>query len=149
IWTVPDDVKLHGKIFLTQLSISARQNIEIFFARNPTDIKQARFTIGPAKFVPEARIASFRIEKLGVETAWKNLQLRRVEPTIDPALPIFFRIDEHGIELAIEPMHITPGHALEKAVLGQNANVLRKIRVVDTARLQVEHFRREQCREPD
>src|SRR5437773_11215252 len=42
-------------------------------------------------------------------------------------------------------MHVTPHHALKKAVLGKNADVLGKIGMVDAARLQVEHLDREQC----
>src|SRR5213592_4637064 len=42
-------------------------------------------------------------------------------------------------------MHVAPRHALKKAVLGKNADVLGKIGMVDAARLQVEHLGREQC----
>ena len=46
-------------------------------------------------------------------------------------------------------MHVTPGHAFEKTVFGQNADVLRKIGVINSARLQIEHLGREQCGETD
>src|SRR5207237_8569667 len=38
-----------------------------------------------------------------------------------------------------------PGGTLQKAVLREDANVLRKIGVIDATRLQVEHLGREQC----
>ena len=41
-------------------------------------------------------------------------------------------------------MHVAPGHALEEAVLGEDADVLRKIGVINAAGLQVEHLGREQ-----
>src|ERR1700730_9510509 len=41
-------------------------------------------------------------------------------------------------------MHVAPGHALQKTVLRQDPDVLRKIGVVNSARLQVQHLGREQ-----
>src|SRR2546430_4706562 len=78
------------------------------------------------------------------ETARKNFQLRRIEAALDPALSIFFRVDENDVELAVKPVHITPSHAFEEAVLGKNADILRKIGVINAARLQVEHLGRKQ-----
>ena len=89
------------------------------------------------------------IEKIGVESARKNLQFLRRESAIDPALPILLRVHENRIELAVEPMHVAPGKAFEKTVLGQDADVLRKIGVINAARLQVQHLRREQPAETD
>src|SRR5256885_12046256 len=51
-----------------------------------------------------------------------------------------------AVELAIEPVHVMPGHTFKKTVIGQNANVLRKVRVINAARLQVQHFCRCQDR---
>src|SRR2546430_3562598 len=36
------------------------------------------------------------------ETARKNFQLRRIEAALDPALSIFFRVDENDVELAVK-----------------------------------------------
>ena len=44
-------------------------------------------------------------------------------------------------------MHEMPRHTFEKGVVGQNANILRKIGVINPARLQVQHFGREQRRQ--
>ena len=63
---------------------------------------------------------------------------------LDPALPIFFGVNKDGIELTIEPVHVTPRHTFKEAVLGKNADILWKIGVINAARLQVEHFGREQ-----
>src|SRR6266478_3162744 len=41
-------------------------------------------------------------------------------------------------------MHVTPRHTFKEAILGKNADVLWKIGVINAARLQVEHFGREQ-----
>ena len=46
-------------------------------------------------------------------------------------------------------MHVIPGHTFKKTVVRQNADVLRKIRVINAARLEVQHFRRCQCGQPD
>ena len=46
-------------------------------------------------------------------------------------------------------MHVIPRETFEKAVLGQDADVLRKIGVINAARLQVEHLGREQAAETD
>ena len=46
-------------------------------------------------------------------------------------------------------MHVTPRDAFEEAVLGQDADVLREIGVINAARLQIEHFGREQAGQPD
>src|SRR5262249_28615284 len=51
----------------------------------------------------------------------------------------------NGVELAIEPMHVTPRHAFKKAVLCEDAHVLGEIGMIDAARLQVEHLGRKQC----
>ena len=59
-------------------------------------------------------------------------------------MAIFFGIDEDTVELAIEPVHVTPGDAFEVAVLGEDSDVLRKIGVVNPAGLQIEHLGSEQ-----
>ena len=46
-------------------------------------------------------------------------------------------------------MHVPPGQAFEKTVLGQDANVLRKIGVIDSAGLQVQHLGGEQSAQSD
>src|SRR5437016_10275354 len=89
------------------------------------------------------------MEQLCVQSAWENFQFFRIKTAFDPAPPIFLRVHEHGIELAVKPVHVTPGHAFEKTVFSQDADVLRKVGVIDAARLQIEHFRREQCSQTD
>src|SRR5438270_67305 len=46
-------------------------------------------------------------------------------------------------------MNVMPGHTFKKTVIGQNADVLRKVRMINAACLQVQHFRRCQCGQPD
>src|SRR5262249_28819165 len=79
-------------------------------------------------------------EKLGIQAARKNLQFPGVEATLDPPLPILFRVNENGIELPIEPMHIAPRGAFQKAILSKNPDVLREISMINAARLEIEHF---------
>src|SRR5207248_11621431 len=71
------------------------------------------------------------------------------EAALDPALSIFFRVDENYVELAVKPVHVAPRHAFEEAVFGKNADVLRKIGVINAARLQVEHLGCKQTCESD
>ncbi len=125
------------------------QNIEIFLLRYAADVKEPDLAVGRPEFFPECGVASRWREQFGVETARKNFQLCRIETAIDPALSIFLRIDEDGVELAVEPVHVTPGHAFEKAVFGEDADVLRKIGVINAAGLQVEHLGRKQRSEAD
>ena len=66
---------------------------------------------------------------------------------LDPALPVLLGIHKDGIELAVEPMHVTPRHAFEEAVFSKNADVLGKISMINATRLQVEHLGREQSRQ--
>src|SRR5712691_12449682 len=89
------------------------------------------------------------MKELRVEAARENFQLCRIETAIDPAFPIFLGVYKNGIELSIKPMHVTPGHTFEKTVFGQDSDILGKIGVVDAARLQIEHFGREQSRQTD
>src|ERR1700741_652704 len=84
------------------------------------------------------------MKQLRVEAARKNFKFCRIEPALDPALPVLFGVDENGIQPAVKPVHIPPRNAFEKAVLGKNPTVLGKIGVVNAARLQVEHLGREQ-----
>src|SRR5260370_4215241 len=72
-----------------------------------------------------------------------------MESARDAGVEIFFGIDENRIQLAVEPMHIMPGRALEKTVLGKNSNVLRKIGVIDAAGLQIKHLPCKQSRQTD
>src|ERR1700730_6539726 len=142
---MPDDEELDRQSFVSQLAVGLRQDIQILLFGNPADIKQAHFAVGrPTEFAPKRRIALLRIEQLMIESARKNLQLRRVEATFDPTLAIFFRVYENSIELAVKPVHVIPRHAFPETVVGQDANVLREISVINAARLQVEHFRGEQ-----
>ena len=51
-----------------------------------------------------------------------------------------------GIDLAVEPMHVTPSQAFEETVFGQDAHVFGDVGMINPARLQIQHLRRE---EPD
>ena len=88
-------------------------------------------------------------EKLDIEAAWKDLQFRGIEATLDPALPIFFGVNENGVELAIEPVHVAPRDAFQEAVLSEDPDVLREIGMINAARLQIEHFGCKQRGKPD
>src|SRR5438132_7317395 len=89
------------------------------------------------------------MEQLCVQSAWENFQFFRIKTAFDPAPPIFLRVHEHGIELSVKPVHVTPGHAFEKTVFGQDADILRKIGVINSAGLQLEYLGREQGCETD
>src|SRR6266436_2746188 len=85
------------------------------------------------------------MKQVSIEAARQNFQSCGIEPMLDPALPILLGVDVNGVELAIEPMHVTPRDTFKKAVLGKNPNVLGKIGVINDTRLQVEHLCGEQC----
>src|SRR6476646_11502386 len=102
-----------------------------------------------AEFVPKPRIAVFGTEECGVETTRQNFQFFRRKSPRDPAAAIFRRIDKYAVELAVEPLHVSPGYAFQETIVGQNADVLRKVSVINPARLEVQHFRRRQRRQPD
>src|SRR5437660_11462265 len=89
------------------------------------------------------------MEQLCVQSAWENFQFFRIKTAFDPAPPIFLRVHEHGIELSVKPVHVTPGQALEKTVFGQDADVLRKIGMINAAGWQVAHLGRDPGRESD
>src|SRR5947207_10047433 len=89
------------------------------------------------------------MEELRIQSARENSQFFRIKTAFDPTVAIFFRVYEDGIELPVEPVHVTPGHALEKTVFGQDPDVLGKIGVINTARLEIEHLGREQCGQTD
>src|SRR5438876_9417309 len=89
------------------------------------------------------------MKQLRIEPAGENRQYGRVKSAFKPALSIFHRVHEHSIELAVKPVHVTPGHAFEKTVFSQDADILRKIGVINAAGLQVEHLGREQGCETD
>src|SRR5437773_5495275 len=89
------------------------------------------------------------MKELRVEAARENLQLGRVEAALNPALPIFLGVYKNGVELAVKPMHVAPGHAFQKTVFGQNPDVLREIGVINSAGLKIEHLGCEQRCETD
>src|SRR5689334_25320488 len=99
-----------------------------------------------AEFLPKPRITVFRTEERGVETARQNFQFFRRKSSRNPTSAIFFRVDKYAVELAVEPLHVSPGDTLQKTIIGQNADVLRKVGVINPAGLQVQHFRRRQRR---
>src|SRR6202022_1308888 len=145
-----DHKKFDRQSLVAQTLVSLRQNVEVLLFGNPADIEQANFAVGGrSEFFPEGGIAPLWIEKLMIEAARENFQFCRIKTALDPALAIFLRVYENGVELAVKPMHVTPGHAFPKTVVGQNANVLREIGVIDATGLQVEHFRSEQSSQPD
>src|SRR5262249_9048713 len=84
------------------------------------------------------------MKEVGIESARQDFQFCGIKAPFDPALSILFGIDEHGVELPVEPMHVTPRDAFQKAVLGKDADVLRKVGVINAAGLQVEHLGGEQ-----
>ena len=86
------------------------------------------------------------MEQFGVEAARQNLQVRRIESSFNPALLVLFGINKNSVDLPVEPMHLSPGHALKKTIFSQDADVLRKIGVINAAGLEVEHLCREQRR---
>ena len=102
-----------------------------------------------AEFLKKSRIAPCWSEQFGIEAARENFQFRGIEATFDPALPIFFRVYKDGVELTIKPVHVTPCGAFEKAILGKDADVLREIGMINSARLQVEHLGCKQSRQSD
>ena len=104
------------------------------------DIEQTDLAVSSSKLFPKRRLASRWCKKLDIEAAWKDFQFRGIEATFDPALSILFGVNENGVELPIEPMHVTPRDAFQEAVLGKNSDVLREIGVINAARLQIEHF---------
>src|ERR1043166_5989646 len=129
--------------FGAQSAISFTEQIKIFLFRDATDVKETNFAVAvAAESFEERGIASFWVKEFGVEAARENFQFRRIKPALDPALAIFLRVDEDSIELAVEPVHVTPCNALEETVLGQDADVLRKIGMINPAGLEIEHFRR-------
>src|SRR5437870_2803690 len=112
-----DNKKLHRKPVVAQLAIGVCQNIEIFLPRYAADIEQTDLAVSRSKLFPKRRLATRWGEKLDIEATWKDFQFRVIEATFDPALPILFGVNENGVELPIEPMHVTPGHAFQETVL--------------------------------
>src|SRR5438477_12253548 len=105
--------------------------------------------IGFTEFLPKPWVAVFGTEECGVEPAWQNLQFFRRKSPRNPASPILLRVDKYAVELPVEPLHVMPGYAFHETIVGQNADVLRKVGVINAACLQVQHLRRRQCRQPD
>jgi hypothetical protein len=103
-----DNKKLHRKAVVAQLAIGVCQDIEIFLPGYAPDIEQTDLAVSSSKLFPKRRLASCWCEKLDIEAAWKNFEFSGIEATLDPALSIFFRVNENGVELTIEPMHVTP-----------------------------------------
>jgi hypothetical protein len=66
---------------------------------------------------------------------------------LDPALPVLLGIHKDGIELAVEPMHVTPCHAFQEAVFSKNADVFGENRMINATCLQVEHLSRKESRQ--
>ena len=105
--------------------------------------------IGFTEFLPKPRVAVFGTEECGVETSWQNFQFFRRKSPRNPASSILLRVDKYAVELPVEPLHVMPGYAFHETIVGQNADVLREVSVINAARLQVQHFRRRQRRQPD
>src|SRR5262245_31865392 len=138
------DKKLNRQAFFAQTAIRFSQKIEVLFSGNPANIEQANFAVRCAEFFKECGISSVWMEQFGVQAARQNFQFCRIESAFNPALLVLFGINEDSVELPVKPMHVTPRHALEKTVLGEDPNILREIGMIDAAGLQVEHFGRKQ-----
>src|SRR5262249_37076656 len=118
IWAVTDNAELDRQPLVAQAAISFGQKIEILLARHATDIKQSNLPVRGSEFFEKCGITPRWMEKLSVQTARKNFQFGRIETALDPALPIFLRIYEHCVKLAVKPVHVVPGDAFEKTVFG-------------------------------
>src|SRR5262249_35869354 len=112
--SVADDTKLDRQPFGAEPAIRFSQKIEILFLRNAADIQQSDLSVFRTELFEERRIAAGRMEKLGVESTRKDFQFFRLKPALDPALTVFLRVHEDGVELIIKPVHVAPRHALEK-----------------------------------
>ena len=64
-----DNEKLDRQSFIAQAPKRLAQKIEIFFARNASDIEQAHLSICRAELLEERRIASRGMKQLGVLSA--------------------------------------------------------------------------------
>src|SRR4026208_1782898 len=93
-----------------------------------------------AALLPELRFAPRWVKECGVETAGENAQLFRGDAALNPCAAVAFAVNVNHIERVVEPLHVAPGKRLEERILREDANVLRKIGLIDAARAQAEHL---------
>src|SRR6185295_17626544 len=111
------------------------ENIQVFLLRNPPNEQKPYPAVTPES-LPEVCLASFRFKEAGIESARQYPQFARIDPAFDPTSPVLLGVNKDGVELTVEPMHVFPGQTFEKAILSQDANVLRKVGVIDPANLE-------------
>src|SRR4051794_7979901 len=133
-----DDEELDRHFIVAQAAISLHQDVQVFLAGNASDVEQAHMSVVFPELIPELRVPPAGMKKLGIESTRKNLEPGRIKTAFDPALAILLRIHKNRIELPVEPVHVAPRNAFEEAVFREDADVLRKIGVVDAARAQVQ-----------
>src|SRR5262249_19700214 len=112
--------------------------------RNAADEEKAEAVSIAPKSVPKPPLVALRVEQLGIKAPWKDANLARVNSALDPALPVLLRVNKDRVQLIIKPVHVFPGQAFEKAILGQDADIFGEIGVINATRLQVQHLTREQ-----
>ncbi len=81
------------------------------------------------------------MEEGGVEAARENFDFFGGDAAVDPAAAVVLGIHVDEVHLGVKPVHVNPGEGLEEAVIGEDADVLRKIGVINAAGAQAEHLR--------
>lgn len=71
------------------------------------------------------------MEKLGIDPAGHDAQLRGLEAVVDELLAIGLRGHEDRRALVVEPAHVLPGQIGQVVVLGQVPHVLHEVGVID------------------
>src|SRR4030095_7699062 len=102
-----NDKKLNRQSLFAQAAISGGQKVEVFFFRNAADVEQPNLAIRRSEFFKKSDVSSSWMKQFRVEAARQNFQFCRIESAFNPALLVFFGVNENSIKLPIEPMHVS------------------------------------------
>ena len=85
---MPDQKQLYRMARLADVIIGRRENIEILFSRDTTDIQEANFLAIPSRALPKRKVSARRIKQIRIQATRQNLQFFRREPSVDPTFPV-------------------------------------------------------------
>src|SRR5690606_38130643 len=97
-----------------------------------------------AVLFPKTRVAPLRIKERGVEAAREDFDALRGDAAVDPRAAIALAVHVEEVELVVEPLHEIPRERLQEIVVGEDADVLREVGVINATGAQAEDLAGEQ-----
>ena len=145
IRTVTDDEGADGDAGREQAAHRRGEEVEVLFPGNAADIEDTQLAVAKASPFPEVILPFSGMKEAGIEASREDAQLPGGDAAVDPAPAVVLGVHVDGVKLGVEPVHVVPCQRFHQSVLGEDADIFRKIRVVDAGGGEAKHLGGRKC----